>query len=102
LLTWCDRFNLPNYVLTAFAGLVVDVDLLTVLHIGDFTTDLAYAQQNVPAHTDSSLTLLLPILARPIVQKIVDAASLGIDTVMITNPTDTGKLSSPLTICCTH
>ncbi|KAM0750211.1 hypothetical protein T439DRAFT_247618 [Meredithblackwellia eburnea MCA 4105] len=82
-------FNLPSYVLQAFSGLVVNVDLLSELHIGDFSTNLAYQQQAVPAYTDSTLTLLLPVLARPIVQKIVDQAILGVDTVLISNPSNT-------------
>ncbi|BGP22157.1 pre-rRNA processing protein [Rhodotorula toruloides] len=80
-------FDLPSYVLKAFSGLKVNVDLLTTLNIGEYTTSLKYSQPGVAAYTDSSLTLLLPVLARPIVQKIVDEASLGVDTVMITNPT---------------
>lgn len=41
--------------------------------------------------TDAALILqlLLPILARPIVQKIVDASILNVDTVMITDPSNT-------------
>ncbi|KAL8287086.1 hypothetical protein RQP46_004092 [Phenoliferia psychrophenolica] len=79
-------FDLPSFVLTAFASLKVDVALVSVLHIGDFTTNLAYSQANVPAYTDSTLTLLLPILARPIVQRIVDESILGVSTVLITDP----------------
>ncbi|GAA6027071.1 hypothetical protein JCM8097_006088 [Rhodosporidiobolus ruineniae] len=81
-------FDLPSYVLEAFAGLEVNVDLLSRLNIGDYTTTLAYSQPSVPAYTDQSLTLLLPVLARPIVQKIVDGAALGIETVMITDPSN--------------
>ncbi|KAI5474806.1 pre-rrna processing protein [Pseudohyphozyma bogoriensis] len=82
-------FDLPSYVLEAFAGLTVDVQLLSVLHIGQFRTDLAYSQDAVPAYTDSTLTLLLPVLARPIVQKIVDQAVLNVSTVMISDPSNT-------------
>ncbi|GAA6063179.1 hypothetical protein JCM10212_003114 [Sporobolomyces blumeae] len=82
-------FNLPNFVLQAFAGLKVNVDLVTALDIGEYSTLLSYRQESVPAYTGQSLTLLLPVLARPIVQKIVDEAALGIDTVMISNPTNT-------------
>lgn len=87
-------FDLTSYVLNAFKVLTVDVDLVTVLKIGDFTTNLVYAQQQVKANTDSSLVLLLPILARPIVQKIVDGAFLSISTVMISNPTDACECES--------
>jgi hypothetical protein len=40
-------------------------------------------------HTDSSLNLLLPILARPIVQQIVNASILGFDTLLISNAEET-------------
>lgn len=51
------RFNLPNYVTKAFQSLTVTVDLVSVLHIGNFTTNLAYSQNGVPAYTDSSLVV---------------------------------------------
>lgn len=90
-LTFVLSFDLPTYVIKAFSALTVTVDLVSILQIGNFTTNLEYHQIGVPAYTDSSLTLLLPILARPIVQKIVDASILAITSVMITNPSDAGK-----------
>lgn len=39
--------------------------------------------------TDSSLNLLLPILAQPIVQKIVGGSVLGIETVLIKDVQET-------------
>jgi hypothetical protein len=56
------RFDLPSYVLTAFKQLVVDVELVTALHIDNFETQLAYTQRNVPAYTDSSLVVRVSIL----------------------------------------
>ena len=44
---------------------------------GDYSTSLTYSQPAVVTTTDDSLNLLLPILAQPIVQKIVDASLLG-------------------------
>lgn len=56
--TDCDiRFDLPSYVLDAFKVLKVDVELLALLHIGEFQTNLAYTQQDLVANTDSSLTV---------------------------------------------
>ncbi|GAA6057282.1 hypothetical protein JCM3770_004534 [Rhodotorula araucariae] len=81
-------FDLPSYVLEAFAGLEVNVDLLSAVRIGEYTTSLTYSQPGVPAYTDQTLTMLLPVLARPIVQKIVDEAALNVDTVMITDPSN--------------
>ncbi|SCV70806.1 BQ2448_3568 [Microbotryum intermedium] len=81
-------FDLPSFVLAAFKVLVVDVVLAASTTIGEYVTDLSYTQKSVPALTDSSLTLLLPVLARPIVQKIVDEAILAITTVTISNPSN--------------
>ncbi|GAA95808.1 hypothetical protein E5Q_02465, partial [Mixia osmundae IAM 14324] len=79
-------FDLPSYVDTAFKQLTVNVDLVSVVSIGQFTTDLTYTQPDVPVVTDATLNLLLPVLALPVVQRIVDAATLAVDTVTITNP----------------
>ncbi|KEI38214.1 uncharacterized protein L969DRAFT_517877 [Mixia osmundae IAM 14324] len=79
-------FDLPTYVDTAFKQLTVNVALVSVVSIGQFTTDLTYSQADVPVVTDQTLNLLLPVLALPIVQKIVDGAVLAVDTVTITNP----------------
>jgi hypothetical protein len=38
---------------------------------------LTYVQKGVPTQTDETLNLLLPILAGPIVQKVVDGVVLG-------------------------
>ena len=53
------------------------------LRIGDYPTTLTYSQPGVAVKTDKSLNLLLPILAQPIVQKIVTGSVLGIETVLI-------------------
>ena len=50
---------------------------------GDYPTTLTYVQPDVQTKTDKSLHLLLPILAQPIVQKIVSGSVLGIETVLI-------------------
>ncbi|EIW82896.1 hypothetical protein CONPUDRAFT_101346 [Coniophora puteana RWD-64-598 SS2] len=80
------NFNLPNFVDNAFKQLRSDVSLSTDIIIGQYSTTLNYTQASVPIATDSSLNLILPILARPIVQKIVDGTVLGVDTVLISNP----------------
>lgn len=48
-----------------------------------------YTQLSVPVQTDSSLNYILPVLAKPIVQKIVSASVLGVDTVLISDPEQT-------------
>lgn len=86
-------FDLPSFVDKAFKDLFSDVSLssevtIGTLHIssklpsdsctiGDYTTNLEYTQVSVPTVTDDSLNFLLPMLAQPIVQKIVTGALLG-------------------------
>lgn len=82
-------FNLISFVDTAFAQLKTDVQLQSDISIGDYQTSLQYVQKAVPAKTDDSLHLLLPILAQPIVQKLVAGVVLGIDSVIIINPQET-------------
>ncbi|KAI0686332.1 hypothetical protein BC835DRAFT_1523137 [Cytidiella melzeri] len=79
-------FNLPDYVNRAFKQLRADIQLTSLVSIGDYDTTLEYSQLDVPVATDDSLNLLLPILAKPIVQKIVTGSNLGISTVIISNP----------------
>ncbi|KAI9066059.1 hypothetical protein FKP32DRAFT_1566723 [Trametes sanguinea] len=76
-------FDLPSYVDQAFTKLTTDVELTAGVMIGDYATTLQYTQPNVETKTDKSLNLILPILAQPIVQKIVSGSVLGIDTVII-------------------
>ena len=79
-------FNLPNFVDAAFKELRADVVLSSAVTIGSYNTNLEYTQTDVPVNTDSTLNYLLPILAQPIVQKIVDGSVLGISTVTISDP----------------
>ncbi|KAL0580357.1 hypothetical protein V5O48_000210 [Marasmius crinis-equi] len=79
-------FELPPFIQAAFKQLKSDVDLEAAVTIGDYTTQLSYTQNGVATTTDESLNLILPILAQPIVQKIVDGSALGIDTVIIKDP----------------
>jgi hypothetical protein len=66
-----------TFVDTAFKKLTTDVTLQSTVNIGDYQTNLAYTQKNVPVATDQTLNLLLPVLAKPIVQKIVDGSMLS-------------------------
>ncbi|KAH9083581.1 hypothetical protein EDB83DRAFT_2511885 [Lactarius deliciosus] len=93
-------FNLPNYVDTAFKQLHSDVQLEADVQIGDYKTTLQFTQPSVPTSTDQTLNLLLPLLAQPIVQKIVSGSTLGVNNVLITNPTANSfgtKLSGSIT-----
>ncbi|KAI0340460.1 hypothetical protein BDW22DRAFT_1360443 [Trametopsis cervina] len=93
-------FNFPDFIDKAFRQLRADVQLSSLVNIGDYSTKLVYTQADVPVATDESLHLLLPILAQPIVQKIVTQSELGISTVLISNPqenTFSAKLSGNIT-----
>ncbi|KAL1743139.1 hypothetical protein HDZ31DRAFT_83635 [Schizophyllum fasciatum] len=79
-------FELPPFVQKAFKELHSDVQLTAGVTIGEYETHLTYSQESLPTKTDDSLDYLLPILARPIVEKIVMGAELGIETVVITDP----------------
>ena len=68
------NFNLPNYVDKAFSSASCDINILSTSSIGDYTIDITFLQSNVKLITDDSLHKLLPVLAKPIVQKIIDGA----------------------------
>ncbi|KIJ38952.1 hypothetical protein M422DRAFT_258368 [Sphaerobolus stellatus SS14] len=80
------NFDLPTFVDKAFTQLQSDIELTSAVSIGDYATSLQFTQSSVPVKTDDSLHMLLPILAQPIVQKIITGAELSIDTVIISNP----------------
>lgn len=69
-------FNLPEFVQTAFKELKSDVELTTDVTMGDYKTTLKYTQPGVPTKTDESLNLILPVLAQPIVQKVVSGSGI--------------------------
>lgn len=50
---------------------------------GDYPTTLEFNQTSVPTATDKTLDIILPILAAPIVQKIVGGAALGCVNVIL-------------------
>ncbi|KAI0631497.1 hypothetical protein C8Q77DRAFT_1218963 [Trametes polyzona] len=76
-------FDLPTYVDQAFTKLRSDVVLSAGVMIGEYATTLQYTQSDVETKTDKSLNNILPVLAQPIVQKIVSGSVLGIETVII-------------------
>ncbi|CEH17102.1 Protein of unknown function DUF3712 [Ceraceosorus bombacis] len=82
-------FNLANYVLDAFRTATADLTIVSDATIGDYGTTLTFSQNNVPLGVDDTLLKLLPVLAGPIVQKIVDGSILNIDRVTITEAAPT-------------
>ncbi|KAE9401586.1 hypothetical protein BT96DRAFT_918717 [Gymnopus androsaceus JB14] len=81
------NFSLPSFVQTAFKQLKSDVNLTA--QVSEYNAVLNYMQSGLPTETDSSLDMILPILAKPIVQSIVGGSGLGIDAVLISNPQQT-------------
>ncbi|EST10168.1 Protein of unknown function DUF3712 [Kalmanozyma brasiliensis GHG001] len=79
-------FDLPTYISRAFSSATANLEIVSEASIGDYSTTLTFAQANVPLGTDVTLNRLLPVLASPIVQKIVDNSILNIDRVTILNP----------------
>lgn len=81
-----DGFDLPSYVKKAFTAAEVNMDIVSSCKIGDYETDITFVQRNVNLTADDSIDMLLPVLAKPIVQKIIDGAVLAIDTATIVDP----------------
>lgn len=79
-------FDLPSYVDRAFGSATANLEIVAAASVGNYETTFTLAQQDVPLGTDVTLNRLLPVLARPIVQKIVDGATLKIDRVTILDP----------------
>ncbi|KAJ7874667.1 hypothetical protein B0H14DRAFT_3551962 [Mycena olivaceomarginata] len=93
-------FDLPTFVQAAFKKLQSDVELTAGVTIGDYQTTLSYTQTSLPTKTDDSLDFILPVLAQPIVQKIVGGSLLGLDTVLISDAKQgsfTSKLKGAIT-----
>ncbi|KAF9007982.1 hypothetical protein BDQ17DRAFT_1388900 [Cyathus striatus] len=76
-------FELPAFVQAAFKNWRYNT------LSGKYTTVLDYQQLSVPISTDNSIDFILPVLAEPIVQKIVGGSALSIETVIISNPQQT-------------
>ncbi|UZJ55969.1 hypothetical protein CBS101457_005289 [Exobasidium rhododendri] len=87
-------FDLGTYVLQAFASATADLVITSDAIIGSYGTTLTFSQNNVPLGTDDTLLMLLPPVALPIVQKIVDGSILNIDRVTITDPRATSFTAS--------
>jgi hypothetical protein len=93
-------FDLTTYVARAFSVATADLVIEADAVIGEYGTTLTFSQNDVPLGTDVTLFKLLPILALPIVQRVVDQAVLNVDRVTITEarPTSfTAALQGALT-----
>jgi hypothetical protein len=83
-------FNISDFVIKAFANLHVDLQLSSVINIGQYNDTLAIVQNSIPTKTDSTITYLIPVVGQPIVQSIINQAGLSFSSAILSNPTDTG------------
>lgn len=93
-------FDIVDYVGRAFTVATANLEIVGDAIIGEYGTTLTFSQNDVPLGTDDTLFKLLPILALPIVQRVVDSAVLNVDRVTITDarPTSfTAALQGALT-----
>lgn len=84
------NFNISSFVMDAMKSLKVDLSLASDLTIGQYTNTLAFSQAGVQTATDSSVTMLIPIVGQVIVQQIVDGSVLSFDSIILSSPTDSG------------
>ncbi|KAI8372839.1 uncharacterized protein BYT42DRAFT_578204 [Radiomyces spectabilis] len=84
------NFNVSQYVMQAMGALKADLQLDSGLLIGDYQNNLVFGQSAVQVKTDDTVTALIPLVGQPIVQQIVDGATLSFDTIVLSAPTNSG------------
>ncbi|CAO3631253.1 unnamed protein product [Cunninghamella blakesleeana] len=82
-------FNISSYTIQAMKGLKSDLALQSTLQVGEYVDDLSFSQNSVPIISDDTVTRLIPVVGQPIVQQIVNAANLGFQTLILSDPTNT-------------
>ncbi|KAG2172665.1 hypothetical protein INT43_000012 [Umbelopsis isabellina] len=83
-------FNISDFVIKALANLHVDLQLESLLNIGQYSDTLQIVQTNVPTKTDSSITYLIPVVGQPLVQSIINGAKMTFSSTILSQATDTG------------
>ncbi|KAL1921322.1 uncharacterized protein VTP21DRAFT_11038 [Calcarisporiella thermophila] len=83
-----DGFNIVDFTKSAIKTIPTDNHLEATSNIGSYTSTFRYNQSDVIVKTDDSVVILLPIVGNPIVQTIVNNAKLNIESVLITDPTN--------------
>ncbi|KAI8873166.1 hypothetical protein GQ42DRAFT_118311 [Ramicandelaber brevisporus] len=78
-----DSFNIPDFVKNALKRLAADLDIKSNIQVGKYKTQINLIQKDLLISTDDSMRFLIPKVARPIVQKIVNGAVMGVDTVFM-------------------
>ena len=78
-----DGFSLPKYVMTALAAaravVQVDVDVL----IGEYPLSTPFQQSGVNVTFDNSIEKLYSILGRPIMQAVIDAVQINLNSIQV-------------------
>jgi hypothetical protein len=82
-------FNISDFVIKSFTNLHVDLQLSSVINIGQYSDTLQIVQTNVPTKTDNSITYLIPVVGQPIVQSIINQSKMTFSSAILSNPTDT-------------
>ncbi|KAL1915656.1 uncharacterized protein VTP21DRAFT_6415 [Calcarisporiella thermophila] len=83
-----DNFNIVDFTKQAIGTLKTTMDMEAQVAVGEYTFTIKM-KQDVDAKTDDTILRLIPVVGGPIVQKIVDGASLKLDKVTIMEPTNT-------------
>ncbi|KAI9005448.1 hypothetical protein CLU79DRAFT_841094 [Phycomyces nitens] len=84
------NFNLSSFVMEAMKNLDVDIQLDSIVEMGQYSTSLAFSQTSVHTIVDETIGILIPIVGQPIVQQIVDGSVLGFDSIVMSAPTESG------------
>ncbi|KAJ2957136.1 hypothetical protein NQZ79_g7103 [Umbelopsis isabellina] len=82
------NFNISSFVEQAFANLHVDLQLASVVNIGQYSDTLQIVQASVPTKTDSTITYLIPVVGQPLVQSIINQSKLTFSSATLSQATD--------------
>ncbi|KAI8872894.1 hypothetical protein GQ42DRAFT_118751 [Ramicandelaber brevisporus] len=85
-----DSFDMNAFLKQALRALFGDLSVTADVIIGTYKTKLEFVQTSVPLKTGESMTRLVPIIARPLVSKLLSKAVMGLDSALIHSPTDSG------------
>lgn len=84
------QFDVFGAVMSLLKGLEVSLEIESLTKLDDYQTPLNIVQQPVPTDTDRTALYLIGPVGAPIVQNIVDQATLSFSVTNITNVRDDG------------
>jgi hypothetical protein len=84
------QFDVFGAILASLRGLQVTLVIQSTVALDDYVTDLNFNQNNVPAITDETALYLIGAVGKPIVQRLVDQATLSFSAGNISDVTDNG------------